>query len=139
MADLLKDINRIKEPKKTRKMIYRTEVHWISYVFPIILIILGVLLIGFIIPIIFIIRGVSSLLINSSISIYLYENQLTVRSGVFSTRITDIALNKYEGLNLHQSALGNLLNYGTLHVTTGGVSQRYKIKKPLELRKYIIN
>lgn len=42
------------------------------------------------------------------------ENHLTLSKGVFSKNISDISLNKFEGLQLHQSILGKQLNFGNL-------------------------
>lgn len=148
------------------KSIYSTEIHWISNVIPVLFMVAGLIGIpltllviyfffqaitetGFWIPsftdviafglLFLFFKGAYSFLLNRSLKIALYESQITLKSGVFSKNITDISLNKYEGLQLYQSFLGRLLDFGSLHVTTGGVSQKYKIKKPLELRKHINN
>lgn len=147
------------------KSIYTTSLHWISNIAPVVFILIGLTVVIssntslftvisklinkpmevvfsewlYLLNVMLFLKGVYSLLINMSIRIVLYENQLTLKGGLFSKFITDIPLNKYEGLELHQSFLGRILAYGSLVVTTGGVSQRYKIKKPLELRENIIN
>lgn len=42
-------------------------------------------------------------------------------------------LRKCEGIQVEQSILGRILNYGTLLVTTGEATNSYKsIKKPIE-------
>ncbi len=74
----------------------------------------------------------------NTIKIYLTEKSLTLKQGIFSKRLTDISLSKYEGMGLHQSLLGRILGYGTLSITTGGASQSYKIEEPMKLRGYIL-
>ncbi len=84
------------------------------------------------------IKGVWRFLYLKMTRIYLTNKGLTLETGILAKYIDDIALNKYEGMSIHQSLLGRILNYGVLVVSTGELNQGYKIAKPLVLREYIL-
>ena len=130
---------------------YTAPKHWISYLLPIVLIVVGS--IG-IIPMIFgygylrliamfllflLFKGVKKLLEIRNTKIYLTETHISISQGVFSKIVTDISLQKLEGIQLYQNFIGKILNYGTLEISTGNISQKYTIKNPTELRSLIVN
>ncbi|MGC4130491.1 MAG: PH domain-containing protein [Bergeyella sp.] len=127
------------------KALHKAKVHWISYVRPIIvaLMLLPWALLALVTKY-FVIAGLLGLIIfrvgilpilrNLSVQISLSRNYLTITTGVFGKKTIDIPLNKLEGITLHQSSFGRMLNYGTLTVTTGQVTTSYKISNPMELR-----
>lgn len=142
--------------------IYSTGLHWVSYISPLILIVLG--LFGFpklftlfaeilegrtdiismnnvlgLILMFILFRGVYSLLLNKSTAVLLFDRSLTFTKGILGKQYVDISLSKYEGLSLSQDIMGRILNYGTLSITTGGITQKYRIKNPMELREYLNN
>ncbi len=84
------------------------------------------------------IKGFWRLLYLKMTRIYLTDKGLTLETGILAKYIDDISLNKYEGMSIHQSLLGRVLNYGVLVVSTGELNQGYKIAKPLVLREYIL-
>ncbi|WP_285449714.1 PH domain-containing protein [Weeksella virosa] len=75
---------------------------------------------------------------NKSTIIILSDRLLTIKTGIFSKRISDISLQRIEGINIHQSFLGKTLNYGTIHVSTGEINHRYFISNPVQLRSAIL-
>ncbi|PTT33629.1 hypothetical protein DBR28_14425, partial [Chryseobacterium sp. HMWF028] len=64
---------------------------------------------------------------------------LSISTGIFSQTIIDISLKKMEGMQLYQTWIGKALNYGTLIISTGGVTHSYSISNPTELREKIID
>lgn len=84
------------------------------------------------------IKEVGWIISTITLKISLKKKYLTLQSGIFTKNISDISLEKLEGFNLHQSLLGRLLNYGTLTISTGGVIQKYQIRKPQEFRKQLL-
>lgn len=153
MEDLLK----IKTPNDTKvNSLYETKLHWISNVVPTLMMVVGaigipftllsildgsggiVMLLSFGLTFLFI-KGLYSFLLNKSMRVSITENHLTLSKDIFSKNISDISLNKFEGLQLHQSFLGKQLNFGTLYVSTGGEAQKYQIEKPMDLRAKIIS
>ena len=84
------------------------------------------------------IRGLLRLLKNRSTKIYVTDTHLTFSTGILGKTLFDLSLNKLEGMYQHQSFLGKALNFGTLVVTTGGVTHTYFIEYPMELRNAIM-
>lgn len=132
------------------KILYKAKKHWLYFVVPCLQMLIGsfgfvcvafaggiIKLFGFLLIYIFL-KGLFALLLKIKTDIFLTENHLTISKGFFGSTITDIPLNKLEGISLSQNALGKLLNFGSLFVSTGGVHQTYLIKNPLELRSKII-
>lgn len=147
MVNLLQQANLM---NITTEVKYEAKLHWISYVFPTLLTLIG--LIG-ILPAIFfrgllqiiaffliflLMKGILMSLQNKSTKIILSDRLLTIKTGIFSKRISDISLQRIEGINIHQSFLGKTLNYGTIHVSTGEINHRYFISNPVQLRSAIL-
>ncbi len=163
MRDLLHDTKQEKE-----NIIYEAKLHWILYVKPIFIIIMAIPLmylymvtfwfslndfkivvpafklvniIDFIVPtiiLLWVLKSILRILFLKMTRIYLTNRGLTLETGILSKQIDDISLNKYEGMSIHQSFLGRILNYGVLVVSTGELNQGYMIAKPLVLREYIL-
>ncbi|MGP6606179.1 PH domain-containing protein [Ornithobacterium rhinotracheale] len=147
--------------------VYKTKAHWISFVVPSIVIfftfpffIISALFLrkyineGFneivnIIPIAFygiisfflfkyLFKGIYKLIFALKMRIYLSKQYLTLQTGVLSKNLCDIALRKFEGLDLQQSFLGRILNFGTLSVTSSGITQSYLIRDPEGFRNHLL-
>ncbi len=136
--------------------IYTTKLHWISYIKPVLLMVISLPLlvfslfsyyyaIGSTFKIIFALffaylafKGIVGILSNRMTKIYLTPNYLTLETGILAKNLNDIALNKYEGISVHQNLLGRILNYGVLVISTGEIAQAYQIENPLVLRKNIL-
>lgn len=151
MKNLLTDFDTISEPVN-----YEAKIHWISYVVPVLYIIFGsvgvlyILLLGYKSILGFIgiialflaflfIKGVIKLLQNRSTKVYVTDHHVSFSTGILGKTLSDLSLNKLEGMQLHQSLLGKTLNFGTLVVTTGDVTNTYFIENPMELRKILLN
>src|SRR5690554_6229323 len=151
MKNLLTDFDTTSESVN-----YEAKIHWISYVVPILYIIFGsvgvlyILLLGykFILGFIGIIalflaflfvKGVIKLLRNRSTKIYVTDHHVSFSTGILGKTLSDLSLNKLEGMQLHQNLLGKMLNFGTLVVTTGDVTNTYFIENPMELRSILLN
>lgn len=147
MKDLLTDFKTSSE-----SINYEARIHWISYVIPVLFIVVGILgilslLINFNLGIIGIIslflaflfvKGVIKIIQNKNTKIYITDNYLTFSTGILGKTFSDISLSKLEGMQLNQSFLGKILNFGTLVVTTGEVTHSYVIENPMELRSALI-
>ena len=129
--------------------LYEPKNHWISYLIPIILLTIGSLgilsnlidrgtfQISSLLYIYFLYTGVINLtkIINTKIT--LSENYLSISKGIFGRTITDISLEKLEGIFFSQNFIGKKLNFGILIITTGKIHQKYVIKDPMILREKI--
>lgn len=70
----------------------------------------------------------------------LCRNQQTCnpKTGIISRRAVDLVLAKCEGLHIKQSVWGGIFGFGTITVTTGGVTSSYPfIADPLAFRREI--
>lgn len=67
------------------------------------------------------------------------KKQVILRTGLFVRQTTDIPLNKIETIDIRQSLLGSIFQYGLLVITgTGGSRQAINyLSKPLTCRRYI--
>lgn len=124
---------------------YRAKLHWISFAFNVVMIVLMSLLSFLflysylmVVPLFLLFKFLYSYFLLKSTEIYITSSVLTISYGIFSKKVVDISLRKYEGMFLHQSFLGKMLNYGKLTVSTGEISQKYKIENPMELRNNIL-
>ncbi len=122
---------------KNEEIIYEGENHW-SIFLP--AIISGILFLPFPlllpIPIFFVVYG----LIQKRFSEYtITTKRLVMQSGLFSKKITDLMLNKCEGIAVRQSLIGQCLGYGTIVVTTGGATTMYRhIANPIAFRNVLL-
>ena len=69
------------------------------------------------------------------------KNRIVMCSGILVRQTLDIPMNKIESVDIRQSILGSILQYGSLVITgTGGTRQSINfIDKPLTCRRYIEN
>lgn len=143
-----KDFKHFLSKVEDKDIEYKAEVHWIVYAIPCFVIPVALIfsmafytysmMYMFYPAFLILLWQIRKVLINLSINIFIKGNQLTFRKGVINTTIFDISLKKYEGIHISQNLLGRFLNYGTLTVSTGEISGSFKIKKPNELRKFIV-
>src|SRR5690554_1967876 len=151
MKNLLTDFDTTSEPVN-----YEAKIHWISYVIPVLYILIGsvgvlyFLLLGYksifgfigiiaLFLVFLFVKGFIKLLRNRNTKIYVTDHYVSFSTGILGKTLFDLSLNKLEGMQLHQSLLGKTLNFGTLVVTTGDVTNSYFIENPMELRKILID
>ncbi|MBD8389207.1 PH domain-containing protein [Dysgonomonas mossii] len=130
---------------------YVAKLHFFLFVQPIILLIIGAFLAsspkeisamthyaGLLILFFGIVSLLSRILIKVGSSYAVTNKRVILKTGVISRRAVDLVLAKCEGLHIKQSILGRIFNFGTITVTTGGVSSSYPyIANPLDFRREI--
>lgn len=130
---------------------YVAKLHFFLFVQPIILLLIGAFLAsspkeisamtryaGLLILFFGIVSLLSRILIKVGSSYAVTNKRVILKTGVISRRAVDLVLAKCEGLHIKQSILGRIFNFGTITVTTGGVSSSYPyIADPLAFRKEI--
>lgn len=80
----------------------------------------------------------SRILIKIGSSYAVTNKRVVLKTGVISRRAVDLVLAKCEGLHIKQGVLGRIFNFGTITVTTGGVSSSYPyIADPLAFKREI--
>ncbi len=72
-------------------------------------------------------------------SLTIKKNQVILCTGIFVRQTLDIPLSKIESIDIRQSLLGSMLQYGSLVITgTGGSRQMVNyLSRPLTCRRYI--
>lgn len=130
---------------------YVAKLHFFLFIQPIILLLIGASLAsspkeisamthyaGLLILFFGIISLLSRILIKVGSSYAVTNKRVVLKTGVISRRAVDLVLAKCEGLHIKQSILGRIFNFGTITVTTGGVSSTYPyIADPLAFRREI--
>lgn len=130
---------------------YVAKLHFFLFVQPIILLLIGAFLAsspkeisamthyaGLLILFFGIVSLLSRILIKVGSSYAVTNKRVILKTGVISRRAVDLVLAKCEGLHIKQSVLGRIFNFGTITVTTGGVSSSYPyIADPLAFRREI--
>ena len=129
-------------------LVYFSRLHWIIFFWPIAGFILSLALGLYFnsIQYIFLIFSAFFLLWIGMTWITYYFSSLTIkkkqvilRTGLLVRQTIDIPLAKIESIDIRQTLVGSLFQYGTLIITgTGGTRQHVNlIKKPLTCRRYI--
>lgn len=136
------------ENNSANVIIYQARLHWILFLWPIVLMCAG-LYISFKFPLLYqagmglvavaIFWEVVVLLTYQCSYLIIKKKQIILCTGIFVRQTLDIALNKIESVDIRQSILGSLFQYGSLIITgTGGTKQYINyLDKPLTCRRYI--
>lgn len=128
------------------KVIYRTKLHWVIFLRPVIF--LPVAIIGFasgsegigeLFIVLTVLMGISSFINYSTSEFAVTNKRVLVKVGCIRRHSLETLLTKVEGIGVDQGILGRILGYGTIVVTgTGGTKERFhKIDAPLEFRKRV--
>lgn len=130
---------------KDEQIIYRASIHWSVYLWTFIWTILCVYislvhrnLLGVLFGFLAIVSLCQAVLYKKTSEYVVTNKRLILKRGIISRKSVESMLTKCEGVLLEQSILGRVLGYGTLIVTTGGVTTKFpKIKDPVIFRNYI--
>jgi uncharacterized membrane protein YdbT with pleckstrin-like domain len=133
--------------KGREKIVYRTSLHWVVYLSPILLLIVGIPLfssvnttpIGVIFVFLAIIQGLSSFIRIKTSEFGVTNMRVMIKVGWIRRQTIETLLNKVEALEVQQGILGRILNFGTVVIVgTGGTKSAYhKIREPLEFRRKV--
>ncbi|MBO4826078.1 MAG: PH domain-containing protein [Prevotella sp.] len=133
------------------QIIMRAQLHYIVYWKPAVLILLALILFvfqispevysyqGILAAILLVIAFISILVIHGNRKYILTNRRLIEKVGIVRRESREILLRKCEGVQLSQSIMGRLLNYGTVVVsTTGEAENDYKyIQAPVRFQTLI--
>ena len=132
-------------PKES--VIYRTKLHWIGFVFPVLLILFGVLMrqdpevagFGTFLVTLGIVSGVVRGIAYATSEFGVTNRRILIKTGVIRRNSIETLLAKIEGISVNQGIFGRFLGYGTITVTgTGGSRSPFKqVANALELRRRI--
>lgn len=123
------------------KVVYKAKQHCIVYTGPIIVALLSIgalflpidaIFIACICAVILIIAALWALSIYGGRQYVVTTHRLIFKRGIINRNSFELLLRKCEGVQVDQSIAGRLLDYGTVNVTTGEATNRYKyISRPL--------
>jgi len=129
-------------------VVYRTALHWIIFLRPVFVILVGLaLLIAFRkVPLVgapVLLLGV--LLLIAPLVAYwgtefgVTNKRMIVKVGFIRRRTLELLLRQVEALSVEQSLSGRMLDYGTITLSgTGGIREVFhRVREPLELRRRI--
>ncbi len=152
---LIKIMENLLNSQSNQNVIYEAKLHWIVYVIPIIMMLIGVsgaaflllslisgyfgftTIIAFFLSIPFF-KGLSYFLRLRKTRIWLTPSQLSYETGLFGKKTVDVAVDKFKSLVLTQSFVGKKVNFGTLVVVAGEFSNSLHIENPEKLRQEIL-
>lgn len=124
------------------------KIHWFIFIRPICMVIIGLLLLSptskilYYIALAFLLLGIFSLigrLLLKAGSLYaVTSKRVILKSGIIRRDALELMLNKCEGIRINQGIWGRIFNYGTLLVTTGGVTNTFRfVSAPMKFRQAI--
>lgn len=127
---------------------YKADIHWYIFISPAVLLLLGAYFFsagaGFLyyIGIILLLSGVFQLIKRGLHKIgtecVVTNKKVILKSGFLSRDALELILNKCEGLRINQSVMGRIFGFGSIVVTTGGVTNTFKfIANPVKFRNEI--
>lgn len=133
-------------------IVYRGGLHWWIYVKNILLIVLGIIIavaggknqtasaIGGII-VFFAALGLAGAFMRAKSSEFVITNRrVMLKTGVLRRKLVELQLNRAEGLRVDQGIIGRIFNYGSIVVTSGGVTESFApIAQPYEFKKQVNN
>lgn len=137
---------------KGEEVVYKASLHWAIYIPTALWLLLGILMVAIsvgeeessvmVIAIIFFVFAVFALIkaiiANVTSEFAVTNKRLILKEGLIARNTVELMLTKCEGVALDQDILGRILGYGTLIITTGGATNKYrKIKDPIIFRNYL--
>ena len=127
----------------------KANIHWYIFVYPSILLFLGmcffssapvgpVYYVGIFLLLLGAFRLLNRILLKMGAEYVVTNKKVILKSGILSRDALELVLSKCEGLRINQSIMGRLLGFGSIVVTTGGVTNRFDfIADPMQFRNEI--
>ena len=133
------------------KVVYRTRLFWLLLAWPVLFLIVATVPIAWLastdqwndlawIPLAVAVLILLGAIIKRQSSDFAVTNKrVLMKVGVFSTRSTELFLNKIEAIAVHQSLAGRMLHYGDIVITgSGGTHEEFHdIQSPLTFRRAV--
>ena len=130
------------------KVVYRTKLHWIIFLGPIIFIIFAFMFfvigkeiaaVGLLFLLIAVVWAVIVFIHFKTSEFGITNKRVLIKVGFIRRASHETLLSKVEGINVNQGLWGRIFNYGTISIKgIGGTSNPFqKIEAPLEFRKKV--
>lgn len=128
-------------------VVYRAKLHPIIFAPGTSVVLLGIIIalassyqsIGLVVGVIGVLMGAAELVRYNYSEFAVTNRRVIAKFGAFNRRSLELQLSKIEGIDVHQTPLGQIFDYGTIGVRgIGGTEELFPaISAPLELRKRI--
>ena len=127
---------------------YKADIHWYIFAYPVILLLLSVFFssaqTGFFhyVSLFLLLSGlfqlIKRILLKMGTEYVVTNKKVILKSGILSRDALELVLNKCEGIRINQSPMGRMLGFGSIVVTTGGVTNKFDfITNPIKFRNEI--
>lgn len=127
---------------------YKANIHWYIFVYPAILLLLGaffssaqtgfIYYIGLLLLLLGLFQLIKRVLLKMGAEYVITNKKVILKSGILSRDALELILSKCEGLRINQSIMGRILGFGSIVVTTGGVTNSFSfIANPMQFRNEI--
>ena len=125
--------------------VYRPKLHWVIFISPALLLILGLILfaangtLGGIVTALGVIGLIIAYLTVSTSEFAVTNKRVIIKVGIIKRNSLDTVLKKVESITVNQPIIGRMFGYGSIVVSgSGGTPQPFhKIANPLEFRKQV--
>ncbi|MDD3039291.1 PH domain-containing protein [Bacteroides sp.] len=127
---------------------YCANIHWFIFAKPAILLLLGYLFystqtdITHYAGLFMLVLGgfhlIKSILLKIGTEYIVTNKRVILKSGILSRDALELMLNKCEGMRINQSVMGRIFGFGSILVTTGGVTNTFRfVANPMKFRNEI--
>ena len=127
---------------------YRADIHWYVFLFPAVLLLLGAWFyaarsgffhyVGIFLLVGGVYQGIKRFFVKVGTECLVTNKKVVLKSGVFGRDALELLVDKCEGIRITQSAAGRLFGFGSIVVTTGGVTNVFRfITNPLNFKNAI--
>lgn len=127
---------------------YKADIHWYIFAYPVILLLLSAFFssaqtgLFYYVSIFLLLSGlfqlIKRILLKMGAEYVVTNKKVILKSGILNRDALELVLNKSEGIRINQSLMGRMLGFGSIVVTTGGVTNKFDfITNPIKFRNEI--
>ena len=127
---------------------YKADIHWYIFAYPVILLLLSAFFssaqtgLFYYVSILLLLSGlfqlIKRILLKMGAEYVVTNKKVILKSGILNRDALELVLNKCEGIRINQILMGRMLGFGSIVVTTGGVTNKLDyITTPIKFRNEI--
>lgn len=127
---------------------YKADIHWYIFAYPVILLLLSAFFssaqtgLFYYVSILLLLSGlfqlIKRILLKMGAEYVVTNKKVILKSGILNRDALELVLNKCEGIRINQNLMGRMLGFGSIVVTTGGVTNKFDfITNPIKFRNEI--
>ena len=127
---------------------YKADIHWYIFAYPVILLLLSAFFssaqtgLFYYVSILLLLSGlfqlIKRILLKMGAEYVVTNKKVILKSGILNRDALELVLNKCEGIRINKSLMGRMLGFGSIVVTTGGVTNKFDfITNPIKFRNEI--